>query len=145
MTEYVCGLMVSKCGHSVALVLKAKPAWQKGKWNGVGGKVEPGETPLDAMIREFQEETGNETAPGEWRQGVVLTTPADTVIHFYFGRAADTYRMNPKGSPEPTAWHPLKELPGNLIPNLRWLVPLATDDTIGLPVHVRDVGDHRAV
>ncbi len=29
-----------------------------GKWNGAGGKIEPGETPEAAMIRECQEEIG---------------------------------------------------------------------------------------
>jgi 8-oxo-dGTP diphosphatase len=27
-----------------------------GKWNGVGGKIEPGETPIQAAVRECQEE-----------------------------------------------------------------------------------------
>lgn len=30
----------------------------KGKWNGVGGKIEPGETPQEACLREIYEETG---------------------------------------------------------------------------------------
>ena len=30
----------------------------KGKWNGLGGKVEPGETPEQCAIREVQEESG---------------------------------------------------------------------------------------
>ncbi|MEZ4719172.1 MAG: NUDIX domain-containing protein [Caldilineaceae bacterium] len=29
-----------------------------GKWNGLGGKFEPGETPEDCAIREIQEESG---------------------------------------------------------------------------------------
>lgn len=34
-----------------------KAPWM-GKWNGVGGKINPNESPLDCMIREAQEETG---------------------------------------------------------------------------------------
>lgn len=30
----------------------------KGKWNGLGGKVEPGETPEECVIREIKEECG---------------------------------------------------------------------------------------
>lgn len=30
----------------------------QGKWNGLGGKIEPGETPEDCVIREVQEESG---------------------------------------------------------------------------------------
>ena len=30
----------------------------KGKWNGLGGKFEPGETPEECVIREVQEESG---------------------------------------------------------------------------------------
>jgi len=30
----------------------------EGKWNGLGGKIEPGETPEECVIREVQEESG---------------------------------------------------------------------------------------
>jgi 8-oxo-dGTP diphosphatase len=46
----------------VLLVQKMKPDWQKGFWNGVGGKDEDGEEPIDAMVREFREETKIDTA-----------------------------------------------------------------------------------
>lgn len=40
------------------LMLKRAKAPNKGKWNCVGGHIEPNESPLAACIREVQEETG---------------------------------------------------------------------------------------
>ncbi len=37
-----------------------------GKWNGLGGKLEPGETFLEAAVREFLEESGCITIPSQW-------------------------------------------------------------------------------
>lgn len=56
--EYCAGFLFGPYLADVALIRKAKPAWQRGKLNGIGGKVEPGETPHDAMVREFEEEAG---------------------------------------------------------------------------------------
>lgn len=56
--EYVLGFMFNLAESKVLLVWKNRPAWQAGKLNGVGGKIEEGETPIQAMNREFAEETG---------------------------------------------------------------------------------------
>ncbi len=40
------------------LMLKRNNAPNRGFWNGVGGRIEPGETPLDSCVREVWEETG---------------------------------------------------------------------------------------
>lgn len=56
--EYVAGFLFSPSMNSVVLIQKNKPEWQAGKLNGVGGKVEAGETPEQAMTREFEEEAG---------------------------------------------------------------------------------------
>lgn len=45
------------------IVEKDRPAWQKGKLNLPGGKVEPGETSLQAANRELLEETGLWSTP----------------------------------------------------------------------------------
>ena len=58
VAEYVVGYCFSPDMGQVALIMKAKPAWQAGKLNGAGGKVEPGETAHQAMAREFDEEAG---------------------------------------------------------------------------------------
>lgn len=44
----------------VLLLNRNKAGWM-GRWNGVGGKLEPGENPLESMRRETLEETGLET------------------------------------------------------------------------------------
>ncbi len=57
--RYVAGFLFSPDQKKVVLIKKARPAWQKGRYNAVGGKIELGETPLQAMQREFLEETGH--------------------------------------------------------------------------------------
>lgn len=38
--------------------IKREEDMHRGKWNGLGGKVEPGETPEECVIREVKEECG---------------------------------------------------------------------------------------
>lgn len=78
ITKYVCGFLVY--GHSVALMRKNRPQWQVGKLNGIGGKIEDGETAAEAMRREFQEETGQDGF--EWRETVKLSGVGFEVIFF---------------------------------------------------------------
>jgi len=38
--------------------IKKKNDMHEGKWNGLGGKLEPGETPEECVVREVREESG---------------------------------------------------------------------------------------
>jgi 8-oxo-dGTP diphosphatase len=58
MKHYVVGFAIDPIMDEVALIKKNRPSWQAGLFNGIGGKVEEGEKPVDAMVREFFEETG---------------------------------------------------------------------------------------
>lgn len=48
-------------GFYTLVLEKVRPEWQKGRLNLPGGKIEPGETPEEAAVRELYEETGLET------------------------------------------------------------------------------------
>jgi len=69
-TKYVLGFLFSNNKKEVVLIKKNRPLWQKGLYNGVGGHVEDGETPLKAMKREFNEETGVKIT--KWTKFAVL-------------------------------------------------------------------------
>lgn len=78
--NYVCGFAFSKNKERVALILKNRPAFLAGKYNGIGGKIEETDTSvLTAMVREFKEEAGCYTKPSDWY----------SVGHLWFNKAAD--------------------------------------------------------
>lgn len=96
---YVAGLMVRAGDTGRVLMLQRAiteddPA--AGRWEPPGGHAEPGETLLQAALREFSEETGM-TAPqgtltGSWDasngiyRGYVLTVPSEADVPIFDGR-----------------------------------------------------------
>ena len=134
--DYVAGFLFSPERDRVLLVEKRRPAWQAGRLNGVGGKVEQGEDPLAAMNREFAEEAG--LSGLDWREDAVLRG-AGFSVRFYsaFSAAIDDAAAL---TDEPVRVHPvsaLADLP--VLGNLRFLVPLALDTSgIVKPVELRD-------
>jgi len=59
-TSYVCAYVVRKEGDGYKfLLLKRNSRYMFGLWGQVAGKVEDGETAIQAVIREIQEETGH--------------------------------------------------------------------------------------
>lgn len=55
--NYVVILLFSKDYEKLLLVKRNKKPYPN-MWNGIGGKIEVGETPIEAAIRECKEETG---------------------------------------------------------------------------------------
>ena len=123
MIKYVAGLLFDDDCAQVVLVYKTRgPARLVGKWNAVGGKVEEGEAPLDAMRREFQEEAGVLVS---WTGFLVLNGDGWTVSFFHaFNSAA--VREARTCEEEEIAVHDIRLVLGdNIVPNLRWIIPMA--------------------
>lgn len=57
MNDKTTTLLLLQRGDEVLLAMK-KRGFGAGRWNGVGGKLEPGETIEQALVRECQEEIG---------------------------------------------------------------------------------------
>jgi len=53
--------------------IKKENDMHQGKWNGLGGKLEPGETPEECAIREIREESGLEVCSPSFKG--ILTFP----------------------------------------------------------------------
>ena len=50
---------IKQDGHTLMVYRNKKPNdMHQGKWNGLGGKFEPGESPEECVIREVREESG---------------------------------------------------------------------------------------
>jgi 8-oxo-dGTP pyrophosphatase MutT (NUDIX family) len=56
--KYAATLAFSQDLRKVALIKKNRPEWLAGKWNAIGGNVDPGEHPASAASRELREEAG---------------------------------------------------------------------------------------
>ena len=80
--NYVLGFAFNMDRTRVVMIKKTRPAWQAGKLNGIGGKIDPGEDPIDAMCREFHEETGVPTQPADWHYFADLKA-LDANVHCY--------------------------------------------------------------
>lgn len=53
--KYTLGFI--RCKDKILFLNRQKAPWM-GRWNGVGGKIDPGESPYDCIVRETFEETG---------------------------------------------------------------------------------------
>lgn len=121
--QYVVGFMFSADLRFVLLVLKNRPDWQRGKLNGVGGKIEDTESPEQAMRREFLEEAGIDT--DDWLRFATLGDDRGWIIHFFYAKG-DIDRAKTL-TDESLMLFPLWKLPSDekVIPNLTWLIPMA--------------------
>lgn len=127
--HYVVGLLFDTSGSAVALIEKKKgPAALIGTWNGIGGKIEQYEHPDIATSREFEEETGVKTDPSAWNKFLELSG-TDWKVYFYFCR--NTYALDSviTREEENIEVFELEDLPRNLAPNLRWIIPMALNHT----------------
>jgi 8-oxo-dGTP diphosphatase len=118
--------MFSQNIKNVALIKKIKPTWQKGLYNGIGGEVGCNETTSEAMVREFEEETGVKTHPDEWTLYTIITCQNEYEVSFFFMISNQVYTVQTIEK-EVVSIFQVNQLPENIIWNLRWLIPLALD------------------
>ena len=130
--KYVAGFMFNLARTEVALIRKTKPEWQKGFLNGIGGKIEEGECEIDAMCREFEEETGLKTYYYDWKHLIDLKSKKDWTVSFYYcHQLTNDFAGIKTTTEEDVVIIKVSDLETeNVIPNLRWLIRMCLDDEI---------------
>lgn len=82
------------------LLLHRRHAPNAGMWNGIGGKLEPGEDPFTACIREVKEETGLTIAAPRLCGFLVITVQATGEVLIIYVFTAPASEGVPVSSPE---------------------------------------------
>jgi len=137
----VVGYAISVSGDQVLLIRKNRPPAQAGKLNGVGGKVEPGERFIGAMVREFREETGVETSESDWTCFATLDSPGWNLA-FFVARLPDDVLGRASSLTDETlevcVIADLKQ--ANTMRNLQWMIPFCLDASpYELPVKLKEL------
>ncbi|KQY56299.1 MULTISPECIES: (deoxy)nucleoside triphosphate pyrophosphohydrolase [unclassified Nocardioides] len=94
---------------------RTSPPDAAGRWEFPGGKVEPGESPADALVREIAEELGCVVRVRSWLDGVV---PIGSTHEL---RVAVVDLVD--GEPEPTEHDALRWLTPEELDDVDWLQP----------------------
>lgn len=129
MNSYVVGFAFDQGKEHVLLIKKNRPEWQKNHYNGVGGRIEQGERPVESMVREFAGETGYATKPDQWQPLIRIINKA---LHpaeiFFFFSELDIEKCRSITDEQllifPTVF--LDSL--DTVSDVQWLVPMAIDE-----------------
>lgn len=114
MSNKVCTLVFLRQGDEILLAMK-KRGFGAGHWNGIGGKIDPGETVEQALVRETQEEIS--VTPTVWEKVAEhdfhMDTDSDQPWHmFVHTYIADQWDGEPTESEEMAPkWYKISDIP----------------------------------
>lgn len=127
----VCTLVFLLRGDEILLAMK-KRGFGAGHWNGVGGKIDPGETVEQALVRESQEEIN--VAPTKWQKvaehDFLMDTDTDQPYHMYVHTfVATKWKGEPTESEEMAPqWFKIPDIPfDSMWPDDPFWLPLVLD------------------
>ena len=128
--RYVVGFIFYRGFRSskkVVLIKKTKPEWQNGLLNGVGGRIEDGESAHGAMERECREECGLHIPSKAWINFAIGDFTHCDVNFFYTRLDQGTVRLVKLTDEEPCSIFIVNLRDYNTVSNVQWLIPLAED------------------
>jgi len=140
--HFVLGFVFSP-RNEVLLIRKNRPAWQAGKLNGIGGHIEPDEIPVQAMSREFFEETGLSLAWGHWLHKIWLVCPLENWVVWVFAALSnnqiwfDSHESCTDEVVLPVSVFAVPTI-DLCIKNLHWMIPMVRDTHIQFPITIVD-------
>lgn len=127
MRKFTVGFLFTPDLEKVLLIHKIAPEWQKGKLNGLGGKIDKGEGGMTCFLREIEEESGIVLDKKKVRlmgslKGVDWQVYVFGVIFHGKIFEAVTYEK------EKIEWFDVNQLPAKCLPNLQWMIPFIRNE-----------------
>ena len=124
--QYTLGFIFDMPLYNVLLIRKERPDWQRGRLNGIGGKVELNERSERCIVREVAEECGLVTSEQDWTKignmhGNMWSV--DIYAYVHAGDASEAYSVGD----EEIGWYQISKLPDNVLTNIPWLIQLSLD------------------
>jgi 8-oxo-dGTP diphosphatase len=110
----IVGAAIISAGRVLACA-RSEPPDMAGRWEFPGGKVEPGESETDALIRECLEELGVRIAVGERVGEDVMLGHGRAVLRVYTARLANG------NVPQPIEHEELRWLAADELDSVAWL------------------------
>lgn len=139
----VVGLAFNESYEDIVFLLKNSSIEEiDGRLNGPGGKVEPGETPIEAVVREFYEETGVVIPQDEWYLFLTYKGIDDEggpyTIYFFYASTDLIYEAQTTTDEEVDIYNAYETVTSlNVVPNLTWMIPFLQDRSIEHDLGVR--------
>lgn len=127
--RYVVGLLFDSGRHNVILIHKIHgPKCVVGRWNGIGGHVEPNEEPIKAMIRECSEEAGVQTREHDWTPVAEISSGV-AQVHFFTCENEEYFQNAHTCEDEEITAFAVENLP-KVTTTLTWMIPWLVDSSI---------------
>ncbi|KKM67394.1 hypothetical protein LCGC14_1471510 [marine sediment metagenome] len=121
------GFLFSTNRKEIVLIKKNEPNFQKGKLNGIGGKVESNESISEAILREYHEEA--DLYISGWKPFITLESEKVKVV--FFKAFSNIYSKARTMTNEPISIYHVDDLHlESIYHNLRWLIPMALDERV---------------
>lgn len=147
MTEQTTLAFIFNENLNKVLLIKKSKGVQKGMLNGVGGKMDDGESFLECMYREIKEETPidtqnidldssdvycylHSTPIPRWYITAYRFTVSDDILNSCIGHTTEEGVLGV---------YDVDDLPDTVMPNLKWLIPLAVDSIKDSKLNLIDV------
>lgn len=117
--NYVVGIIYSN--EHVLLINKIRPEWQKGIFNGLGGMINKGELPIDAMIRECKEECNLDIKYWELYDKVTFDNGIE--LNYFISKVNDDFIKEFKSmTDEEVVMFNLYKIPENIQDDIKYII-----------------------
>lgn len=130
---YAASYLLFRKGNEIAMLLRTNTGWMDGNYSLPAGRVDEGESPSRAAVREAQEEVRATIKPEDMQVALTLhrySSSDDTIwVDAYFAVQkweGELVNAEPHKHGEVT-WFPMDDLPQNIVPAVRFALEQIND------------------